>query len=410
MTSKRVRRRAVRLTPDAVERLTAALSAKWKAGGGTTKFTWEAKSELLGLSVVTCRRLLNGEGVDRGSTMQAFTACGLEWSESYLLSESSAAVAPEPPAAPPAPARSDRHGARWFAGLAFAVLVGVAIGGHFRKPIPAAAPAWGDEFNATFHEADHAYQRGDYVRAKTLAAKARQMAETYEAVAELATVSTLEVKLALKESKLDEAAQLVRQAIRYRTVLNQEESLPALYESLAEIELQRGNLSESEQKYRLALSGYRKIGERVGLAQAARGLSSVYVKRRKPEEALSWLDVGDVAIVGMGKDDLATDLRSRRAVVLRETGKLSEARSLLVQSREYWERKGHERWLATTEFELGTVALLQNQLDEASRLLGSSAETFRQIGDRSKASEVGLWTARLAERRRQVYASRVGNQ
>src|SRR4051812_4110967 len=77
------RRRAVQLTPEALNNLKCALSEKWHLEERPGKLTREARAEILGISIATAERVLTGKGVDRPTLTLAFRNVGLSWHESY---------------------------------------------------------------------------------------------------------------------------------------------------------------------------------------------------------------------------------------------------------------------------------------------------------------------------------------
>jgi len=66
------RERAVRLTAEAREALRQALNACWHQSGAPGRLTREARADLMGVSIATANRILDGEGVDRSTLTNVF--------------------------------------------------------------------------------------------------------------------------------------------------------------------------------------------------------------------------------------------------------------------------------------------------------------------------------------------------
>lgn len=117
--------------------LQEALNQAWASELRTGKLTREERARLLGLSLVTARRVLEGKPVDRPTLTIAFKSLGFAWDDSFcefvVSTESEEAVEPVP-IEPPKPRKR-----RWLA-LAIAGVAGVMLlmGFLFRlePPIP----------------------------------------------------------------------------------------------------------------------------------------------------------------------------------------------------------------------------------------------------------------------------------
>ena len=107
----RSRKRAVQLTPEAIESLKDALLIKWQGDRRLGKLTRETRAEILGLSVATADRVLSGKGADRSTLILAFRSVDLPWDDDYCAVVQKEAenpvtvpVAAEAPLSPPSPA------------------------------------------------------------------------------------------------------------------------------------------------------------------------------------------------------------------------------------------------------------------------------------------------------------------
>lgn len=411
------RRRAIRLNREAAATLSSRLEARWREMGMTRKLTWEARADILGLCVVTCRRLLKGEGVDRGSVLLAFASLGLEMSENDLLQEPESDLIEETPSAalhestefhPDQEAvpqsvlptiRRRPHLMVWaacaFAGLFAVVLLCPPITKD-RKVEAAPKPVW----NAILRTAEASFQRGDYSPARAQLAGGLLLAREKDSAGELANASRLQAELEQMKGRFDLAEQLLLQAISCRVVLNQPHCLPTIQEELAGVEIELGKLKRAEELLSESRAGFRRIREVTGEALVLRDLGSLAARRGQWSVASFNFGKAEALALSLKKLDIVADVRGRRAVMLRDQGFYEEAERLLTLCLDHWRSEKHPRWTATAEYQLGTVAVAKGDLARGTALLERSRAALISLGDEYKVRDCDRWRTRARSGRR----------
>ena len=386
---KRTRKRAVRLTPEALEQLNAALAATWHAMDRGGKLTRETRAEIFGVSLVTSERLLRREGVDRPSLSLAFRNVGLVWDESYcepLAAEEPVVVPPlvvahevrpEPPISPPARRWTQRAPmlSMWIGGLVMLILM---IG----TPATSGPHHWSSQFNKHVSMAEYHYNRAQFNEARQYAEKAIHLAREHQNAAYLSEALRVAGDLASAQGSLEEALDRYETSLRLRIELQQVANMPSLYAALGDTELKLGNYDRANEHFRSALAKYREQKEQVGVAISYRGLGAVALAQRKVDSARDYLAQALSLIEGEPQTAMEVDIRAQSAMVLREEGATSEARIQLRRCLQYWMDEHHPRWIAKTQLQLALVELSSGDYVQARTLLKESRFSYQQIGDR----------------------------
>jgi len=388
------------LTPEALEKLTAALTSRWNGNLAPGRLTREARAELLGVSVATAARILAREGVDRATLSHAFKMVGLTWDDSYcepVTSEPDAAVRPareQPIRRPLSPL--------WGRTLIVGSLTSALILATGQQSIFARHPA-GDAWRPAFHKAladgTASYHRGDYASAELQLGRAIEMAREHEAARYLSSAIRMAADLSSAQGDLEEAKERYVDALSLRRAFEDDPARPAILEALGALEARTGEYPPAQAHLDESHAGFRKAGDPVGVAMAKRNLGTLAFLQGDYALAQTWFASSLEAVSGRNKPDIETDVRARQALVLRDTGSLAQARSELEACLDYWMSREHPRWIAVTEFQLGTVEVRDRRTEAARSMLRRSLEGFRKVGDKAGAAEASQWLHELDENR-----------
>ena len=391
---KQKRRRAVRLREEALEKLKEALTESWNASPGPGKFTREEKASLLGVSRATAERILIREGVDRPSLAIAFKNVGLAWDDAFCeipafevpLEVETSQITPEP----------RRQPKGLVVGLSIAILGAIASYALNTQLAPVEVP-WKVTANNHRKLAGEAYHRGDFNLAREEIGKSLKLAQANESMSYLAESLRVVGDLALASGDVNAAREHFEFALRLRKEINQPVMLPALWEALGNVEIQAKNLGVAREYMMLCLIGFQHQKELVGIAMGCRGLGTVAHLSGDRPQARQWFEKGLIALKGLNQQDMATDIKARLALLDRDDGRLEEAKRTLQGCLEYWRSKNHERWVATTQFQLGTVGWLEGDRRLAAALLQESKSTYSRLGDRFGEQECNRWLSKAGQ-------------
>ncbi|MBI5708383.1 MAG: tetratricopeptide repeat protein [Armatimonadetes bacterium] len=408
---KQTRRRAVRLTVEALERMNHALVGVWDRDEREGKLTQEVRAELMGISLASANRVAARQGVDRATLILAFRSLGLVWSDSYCEF-----VERPDPGQPPmggteqvalSKTRTSRR-RRWLilsvaaivvccTAVCFPLFVVPAIGAAVKNQNEWAVYIPLDDGTKRFH-------RGDFEGARTQIAKAVQIARRHELVAPLACAVRMAGDIAAAQGDFQEAKANYVQALELRRTLKDDVSQPAILEALGDIETKSGDLTSAEAHLRGSLEGYRRLKDRGGIAMASRDLGTLFFERGNLDAASSWFKASMQSLKGLHGGDMETDIHARQALVLRERGLFDDARAILASCLTYWRGKSHPRWVAQTEFQLGTVEVAAGNNGAAVQYFVRSRRGFSQFGDRAGQSACETWLERIRSSNRTAIA------
>lgn len=397
---KQTRRRAVRLRQEALDELKTALTETWNASPTAGKFTREEKASLLGVSRATAERILKREGVDRPSLALAFKNVGLSWDDSYCERPiDSDPVSLEPPLGPEVlqvleePERAPA-GVRW--GFAIAVLCVLTVFGVISSQAQPNEASWRAVASNHRKLAGEAYHRGDFNLARAEIAKSVELATANDNASSLAECRRVAGDLALVSGDLNAAREHFGFALEIRKQLHQPNMWPALWEALGNVEIHAKNLRMARKYMLLSLNGYTDRRELGGIAMACRGLGTVAHLSGSKEEAHQWFDKALAALDGLDQEDMVTDIRARVALLYRDEGRIQEASKSLQTCLDYWNARGHDRWVATTQFQLATVDWQLGDQSQAISLLLESKSTFSRLGDRIGVQDCDQWLSKAS--------------
>lgn len=404
MDGRQSRKRAVRLKPEALAQLNDALIQAWGSRPGQAKLTRDEKACLLGLSLATSERLLKGKGVDRATITLAFKNLNLAWNDSFCEHEvSSPRNAPEESQPnpeseiKPAPLVSRRF--MTFATSAFLFLIGLNLTLRW-LPSERNPEDWKAVYGPLINQADNDFRAAKYESAKLKIDQAIEIAREAENAPALAGALRFAGDLAGAAGDFPLAKRHFLAALYITQSLHELDQEPPLYEAAGNAAIGAGELDQAEEYFTLSKEGFEREGDKTGVAMACRGLGTVASKRNQLTNATTWFMRGLKSIEGTDKLDLKADLHARLALVLRDQGKLTEARTLLSACLSHWTAQSHPRWIATVQLQLASIDALEGRREEALLALQQSRNQFQRLGDQSGVSDCDHWMARSAAKKR----------
>lgn len=394
VSPSRSRRRGVRLTPKGLSILKEALDSAWERKGQAGKLTAKDCAHLLDVSAVTARKLLGGEGVDRSTIQLAFTRLGLEWKESYC--EYVSAPPPKTVQARPGSALKPWAWAWTAPALASCVLFGWW----------AATPHLTEEDRARdlIQSASTKFQIGEYREARKEVREAVVLARKNKNAPLVANGEYLEGQLATLLGDYDRAIACYEDTIKIRQGLH-DQVLP-VYLSMAEVEVRLGRLEQAKAHVAVALRGFERYRDAVGVATAARDMGSVLAVARDLDGAERSFERALQMLSPLDKPEMVADIQGRQALVRRDRRQFAEARTLSDKALNFWRARGHKRWIARCLLDRGTIELAAHNFGPARDLLGESASLYRSVGDIPGQRECESWLS-VASTGRTVMASSV---
>lgn len=401
------------MKPEAIYLLNQALSDRWRLESKAGKLTREVRAELLGVSVVTMERLLSGGGVDRTTVRHAFNSLGLSWSDELLQPSGSS---PEQPIVIVEPEQVEvielaaetrpKLSVRQISVVALLASALVPIGLlslatrtetlHRKSGDVAQSDAsWRKDFNSILGDGTTRYNQGRYDEARVAIDQAVSIARTHRSADTLASALRMSGDLANSQGSLMQAKDCYTEALGLWKVLNNDVSKPAVEEALGDVETKLGEFDEARQDLMISLAGFRSSHEQAGVAMASRDLGSLCLEKHDPTQANQWFEQGLRAVQGLAQRDLDVDILGRQALAFRELGKLQQAEAQLTSCLKYWTSRGHPRWIAVSEFQLGTVEAKQHHTREALALIEHSKAQFSTLGDKWGAAQSDKWLSQL---------------
>ncbi|MBW8485520.1 BTAD domain-containing putative transcriptional regulator [Actinomadura parmotrematis] len=160
----------------------------------------------------------------------------------------------------------------------------------------------------------------------------------------------------------------------------------------------RGDLDAAAAACETALTGFRALGDRWGIANSLDPLAQVADWRGEHERALRLLDEALALATELGAQEDQADLRSRRAEVLVRAGELEAARAEYATAIAHARRAGAPDKISGGHVGLATIARLEGDLATARRLYATAladADTERFLAESMRAAALtGLgWVA-----------------
>jgi len=394
---KRTRKRAVRLTADALAVLESALYERWKADRKPAKLTREARARYLGVSGITADRILGGQGVDRATLMLAFKSLGLRWCNGYCVAEPAAQAVVTDEAVRHSLPNTGRR--RWLPTmLVIVTLCAIGALGTFvparMKPVVNSEPYFGDELHLLLDVGTFAFQRADYRTAQTSFDAAIKLAREHNVGSELANSLRLSGDVCAAQGNFSVALDRYRESLFLRKTFVVPESIPPVLEAMGDVETKLRRFADANVHLSTSLRLYRELGDRGGVAMAMRDLGTLAFEQGDLKAANRWFECALDELDGP-TTDLEIDIRARLALVWRDCGRLAQARDALLQCLSHWRARGHPRWCAVTNLQLGTVELRLGGSQVADAYLRRSRDGFAAVGDQAGVRTAQTWLAKL---------------
>lgn len=397
-----VRNRAVRLTPEGLELLKAGMVRAWESDPNRSKLTREARADILGVSLGTADRIMKQQGVDRSTLSLTFKKLGLTWDDRFCELVSRGKGEPEEPSADHSSATLTRTPFRqrpWRRALlavggVLALVLAVAL---TQPPTPESKESIRHSgFLENLTAAEQAYHKADYAAARYHLAQVLTFVEENPKAPELSLALRLAGDVASSEGKYTEALNSYRDALVIRRRTNrQPNTIPPLLEAIGDTELKLQNYESATGYFSECLQGYKSMGDLGGQAMALRGLGSAAAGLGNVAEAKRRFNEGLAVIEGQDSAAMAADIRARLALVLRDEGRLDEAKTMLANCLDYWQEAGHKRWIAKTRYELGTVEYLLGRANVAMMMLSQSRADYESLGDEGGVDACQTWLSRV---------------
>ncbi len=395
---RKTRKRAVRLTPDAVEMLTKALSESWYSNPGPGKLTREEKARMLGVSLATSERILKGKGVDRTSLTLAFRSLEIVWDDEYcenvetepqasLVDEAVSTLGDLQPS--PQPPTAARRSLRFVLSLGITALLIFAASIAFRTI--QTPENWEHTFNDLVDQADREYNSARYSQAMAYANQAILLSRKHENAPRTAEALRISGDLAMVTGDAKFAYDRYSEAKLLRRTFGYFQNLPPINEKIGNAETELNRFKEAEASYRECIKGFQENGEPSGMAMGYRGLGTVAHRQGDLEAAEKAYRQALSHLARETDREMEVDIRARLALVDRDRQKFSEARAELEDCLDFWKRRGHTRWMAKTRLQLGTVEVLADNSGRAKELLELSQAAYQELGDYASERDCQNW-------------------
>lgn len=380
------RKRAVRLTEDALAILNNHLMSVSRKAGETGRITKSAQARLMEVSPKTADKVLGRLGNDRSVLVEIFARLGLEWHESYCEYLDGSVTEPIADASPDAP----RTPARPMGLLALAAVLVVAlaltlasVNAGKAQPAEDSVIAGLAQMAETLEEARGAYNRADFDAAATLAARSRELAKRHARADAMAEAVRLEGEILAARGDLDGAIALYQEALPLWSAFGIALGRYSLLEVWGTAEWRRGNRERAVELLEESLSGLQQVGDPGGVAGVSRTLGAIAAEQGDRRSAREWYARAKKAIADRPDEPMHTDLRAREALLLRDEGDFAGALGLLEVCLREWEAREHPRWIAATCVQMATVHQAAGEGEKARPLLKEARELYEQVGDQA---------------------------
>lgn len=395
------RKRAVRLTPEALDDLRKALAQRWQEDAREGRLTHETRAELMGVSVATAKNILSGAGADRSSFALAFKRLRLPWDDAFCEFQQEEVPAPEEPEDPLAlsepPIEPEPHPilpeakppARKNLGLFIAatLLAAVGLGAAFVVRRPAPDGLWMGEFNRASANGENLYHRVEYDAARKEADRAFAIAQAHDSASRMAGANHLQGNVEGAQGRLLAAKERYEREYEARMMALDADHIPFTLESLGDVETRLGHYGAARKHLEVALKEFQRLHLPFEVASVQRDLGSVALGEGKLDVADEWFRQSLKGLRGMAQPATETDVRGRMALVLLARGRAAEARTLLQGCLSFWTKNGHARWTALADMHLGLAEAQLHDVASARRRIARSRATFAQIGDEARVAE-----------------------
>lgn len=377
------RKRAVCLTKDAIELLEAHIIEQWTQKGKSTRLTREARAEMLGVSILTADKILNGEGVDRASLIISFKSLSLEWHARYCVSATSSPELAQLPVPKKRRLVTPLRVAIFVCSLA---LIGAAFPVVYRASIEY-GNLWQKDFRTHMDKGWKAFHSGEYGLAGTEIEKSYEMAKVYRQADALAEAVRFRGEVLAAKGSFDKAQLCFQEALTLNQSIGTFQYSSSILETIANNEVKMGQLSEAVKHYQESLEYGKSFRNRNDIASAYRGLGSLRLLQNKPQDAENFFQQSLATLKNDVNPNMVVDVRARLAMVWVQVGRVDEAITVLKNCLQSWKDQKHVRWVATTQLQLSKAYQRQGDREKAKEYLETALKGFQQVGDKNGENE-----------------------
>lgn len=361
------------------------------------RLTRELSAEWMQISIRTHDKIFKRQLVDRSTLVTVFTALDLPWSEDYCqdqerfsLNESS-----DTATAPMAEySRSSSGGTRRLVfrvvGVAAAAIVFGLVGSPPRSPVD--PDKWYPQFKQQMTKATLAYHAGDYRAAEETLAAAGTIASSWRDAGAMAWHKRMESEVLAAQGRAAEAHDKIQDALSLQTELGLTSDYFSALEIAANLRVKLGSLDQAHRDYERCLQFAQTQNRCHDEVAALRGIGVVASERGSYARAIACFDQALKRLQDSYEPGFAYNLKALRAVAVARSGRFEESLKTLEECLNYWTRKGHRRWMATTAYQVASVLKLNNDARTARQYYAYAKQLYVQSGDHdgSRRSEVEL--------------------
>ncbi len=352
------------------------------------RFTRMQRAELLGVSMVTAARILARSGNDKSVLIDAFRALGITWRDEFCELIPFEADAKSPP---PEPTLTPHQ--RWTPGRAptIAMALAIVLGGSLLLRGSRSPQSPHDLLNQRLDRSREAFRKADFETAESYAASSVKLARNGSVADKLADSLSLQGDILAAKGRLEEAVVCYKKALPVWSVLEKDHGYGSLLESLGIAEARLGRLADAKSHFQEALRHRRGINDPGVEAGLLRDLGSLAAVQGDLETARKRYVEAKQVIADRPTEAMHTDIKALTALLDRDEGQYDRALAHLQECLDDWKKRGHERWMATTLFQMATVYAtaghdsLAGQYGDRARLL------FEKVGDLKGARDCRNW-------------------
>ncbi|HMS55520.1 MAG TPA: tetratricopeptide repeat protein [Fimbriimonadaceae bacterium] len=367
------RRRAVRLTEEALLLLKSRLNDEWDRLNLTGRLNREARAALMEVSVGTSERILNRKGNDRSVLQDVFKQLNLEWQDSFaepMPNPSPSEVAPAPAPFPSPRARMP------LVAAGFVLPALLAIWAFTRKPQIEDPLAM-----QLVEEGRKAYHEGKLEKADTILEKAIYRATSHRHESALAEGIRLQGEVYAATGDLEQAVECFKKSLVLREAFKFEWAYASVLEVLGAAETRLGRYGDAEAHLLEALKGLRETNDFRGAASTLRSLGVLYAAKGDPNRARRQFDLAELEMKRNPDQNLLVDMKAQRALLASAEGDHQSALLDLRQCLAHWERLSHRRWIATTQLQIAQVSARAGRSADALAMARIAKQNYEHVGD-----------------------------
>lgn len=380
---KRTRQRAVQLKPQAAELLNRRAAEVWYSQNPGIRLTREKKADLMGVSVLTLDRILNGGKIDKSSLDIAFGSLQLELSEGYWYRVSSEASSGMSDASGQSRCRAKGQlFSGYLVGCLLAVLAIFAFGFSVYRGSSTFASKWQREFETNFNNGFATYHSGKYAAARVHIDRAVALARNHRDAYNLSKALRLKGEILAVEGDHQHALMYFEDSLACMRGLQEFGWHAAILELIGNTSVRLGRYDEAKEAYNESLVRAKARNNLPEIGAALRGLGAVEAATGDLKRAKSWFHEA-LDRLGSQEPNMARDILARLALVWCEEGDHNKSLATLHDCLASWRSQLHPRWIARTEYQLAFVYWAKGDRITSRLYLAQALQRFRTVGDRS---------------------------